>query len=59
MKLRKEVQGVLVFIAVASTIAILTTIDSAWSFEYIVFFLANLSILVGSSLILKKFGRWN
>ena len=58
MKLRKEVQGVLVFIAVISTLAILITIDSEWSFKYLVFLFSNLAALVGSSLILKKFGRW-
>lgn len=59
MKLRKGVQGILVFIAILSTFAILTTIESVWCFEYIVFLFINISMLIGSSLILKKFGRWN
>lgn len=58
MKLKKGVQGVLVFIAVLSIVAIMTTLDSEWSIEYFTFVVINLAVFSATSLTLKKFGRW-
>lgn len=59
MKLKKGVQGVLVFIAVISFILIACTIDSEWSLFYLLFLLINTAMFFASVLILKKYGRWN
>jgi len=59
MKLRRGVQWVLEVVAVMSFILIATTLDSEWNVLYLVFTLVNTAVFFGSSLILKKFGRWN
>lgn len=58
MKLRKNVQLFLEIVAVISFILLATTIESEWCFEYLLFLFINSSILVGTSFILSKFGRW-
>lgn len=58
MKLRKNVQRVLEVICCIAVIMLLTTIESEWSLEYLVFVVTNLAIACATGLTLKKFGRW-
>ena len=58
MKLRKGVQRVLELILSIAIILLLTTIESDWTLEYLVFVVTNLAIASATGLTLKKFGRW-
>lgn len=58
MKLRKWVQRVLEVLCTIAIMMLLTTIESDWSLEYLVFVVTNLAIACATGLTLKKFGRW-
>lgn len=58
MKLKKGVQRVFEVVFTIAIMLILTTIESDWSMEYLVFFTTNLAIASATGLTLKKFGRW-
>jgi len=58
MKLKKGVQRVLEIICTMAVMLLLTTIESEWSLEYLVFVMTNLAIASATGLTLKKFGRW-
>ena len=58
MKLKKGVQRVLAIICTMAVMLLLTTIESEWSLEYLVFVMTNLAIASATGLTLKKFGRW-
>lgn len=58
MKLKKGVQRVLETICTMAVMLLLTTIESEWSLEYLVFVMTNLAIASATGLTLKKFGRW-
>lgn len=58
MKLKKGVQRVLEVLCTIAVMLLLTTIESEWSLEYLVFVMTNLAIASATGLTLKKFGRW-
>ena len=58
MKMKKGVQRVLEIICTMAVMLLLTTIESEWSLEYLVFVITNLAIASATGLTLKKFGRW-
>lgn len=58
MKLKKGVQRVFEVVFTIAVMLILTTIESDWSMEYLVFVMTNLAIASATGLTLKKFGRW-
>lgn len=58
MKLKKGVQRVFEVVFTIAVMLILTTIESEWSLEYLVFVITNLAIASATGLTLKKFGRW-
>lgn len=58
MKLRKWVQRFLEVLCTIAVMLLLTTIESDWSLEYLVFVITNLAIACATGLTLKKFGRW-
>ena len=58
MKLRKNIQRVLEVILVIALVMLLTTLESEWTLEYLVFVVTNLAIVCATGLTLKKYGRW-
>lgn len=59
MKLNKTFQGVLEFVSIMSIILIGITIDSEWSFGYLVFLSINIALVIASGTLLVKYGRWS
>lgn len=58
MKLRKSIQWVLEVVFTISLILIMTTIESEWCFEYLLFLFINVAIVIGVGFTLNKYGRW-
>ena len=57
LTLKKGIENLLLIITTLSFMLIMTTIESAWTKEYLIFLLINVSIVVINTLILKKYGK--
>ena len=57
LTLRKGIENLLLVITTLSFILIMTTIESDWTKEYLVFLLINVGIIVINTLILRKYGK--
>lgn len=58
MKLKKEVQRVAEFITAGAGVLLAITIESEWTKEYLLFAAINTALLIGGTLLLKKYGRY-
>ena len=57
LTLKKGIENLLLIITTLSFMLIMTTIESDWTKEYLIFLLMNASIVVINTLILKKYGK--
>lgn len=57
LTLKKGIENLLLIITTLSFMLIMTTIESDWTKEYLIFLLINASIVVINTLILKKYGK--
>ncbi len=57
LTLKKGIENLLLIITTLSFMLIMTTIESDWTKEYLIFLLINVSIIVINTLILKKYGK--
>ena len=57
MKLKREVQGIIIGIITLATILVVTTIDSRWSTEYLIFIVTNIGVISAGAILLKRYGR--
>lgn len=57
LTLRKGIENLLLIITTLSFMLIMTTIESDWTKEYLIFLLINVGIVVINILILKKYGK--
>lgn len=55
--LKKGIENLLLIITTLSFMLIITTIESNWTKEYLIFLLINVSVVVINTLILKKYGK--
>ena len=57
LTLRKGIENLLLIITTLSFMLIMTTIESDWTKEYLVFVLINVSIITINVKILKNYGK--
>lgn len=57
LTLRKGIENLLLIITTLSFMLIMTTIESDWTKEYLIFLLINVGIVVINTLILRKYGK--
>lgn len=57
LTLRKEIESLLLVITTISFILIMTTIESNWTKEYLLFVIINVSIIILNVITLKKYGK--
>ena len=57
LTLRKGIENLLLIITTLSFMLIMTTIESDWTKEYLIFLLINAGIVVINTLILRKYGK--
>lgn len=57
LTLKKGIENLLLIITTLSFILIMTTIESEWTLEYLVFVLINVGIIAINVKILKRYGK--
>lgn len=57
LTLKKGIENLLLIITTISIILIMTTIESDWTKEYLLFVLINVGIIALNVSILKKYGK--
>ena len=57
LTLKKGIENLLLIITTLSFILIMTTIESEWTAEYLVFVLINVGIIIINVKILKNYGK--
>lgn len=57
LTLKKGIKNLLLIITTLSFMLIMTTIESDWTKEYLIFLLINAGIVVVNTLILRKYGK--
>jgi hypothetical protein len=57
LTLKKGIENLLLIITTLSFMLIMTTIESDWTKEYLIFLLINVGIIAVNTLILRKYGK--
>ena len=57
MRFKKSIQGIVEVITTGALILILTTIESDWTLDYLIFLGINMAVLFAGGFLLSKYGR--